>query len=93
MEVASLLDSLASLRATIRARELNVTLAGRNLDLARQGLESGNRGRLDVQQAEDALAEAELNVKREKTNYYSTLVDLAYAVNTDVDTLFTVAVR
>ena len=93
MEVASLLDALASLRATIRARELNVTLAGRNLDLAQQGLESGNRGRLDVQQAEDALAEAELNVKREKTNYYSTLVDLAYAVNTDVDTLLTVAVR
>ncbi|NBC29965.1 MAG: TolC family protein, partial [Spirochaetes bacterium] len=34
MEVASLLDSLASLGATIRARELNVALAGRNLDLA-----------------------------------------------------------
>jgi hypothetical protein len=46
-----------------------------------------------VQQAEDALAEAELNVKREKTSYYSTLVDLAYAANTDIDTILGLAVR
>jgi outer membrane protein TolC len=93
MEVASLVDSLSSLRAKIRARELNVALAERNLALAQQGLESGNRGRLDVQEAEDALAEAELNVQRERTSYYSTLVDLAYAANTDIETLMDLAVR
>ncbi|MFP4484242.1 MAG: TolC family protein [Spirochaetota bacterium] len=87
LEVASLLDTLRSVRTTVRARELNLELALRNLELARQGLESGNRGRLDVRRAEDARAEAELNLAQEVNTYYTTLVDLAYALNTDVDTL------
>ncbi len=87
LEIASLLDTLRSIRTTVRARELNLELATRNLELTEQGLESGNRGRLDVRQARDALAEAELNLTREYNSYYTTLVDLAYALNTDVDTL------
>ena len=91
LEIASLLDTLRSIRTTVRARELNLELATRNLELAEQGLESGNRGRLDVRQARDALAEAELNLAREYNSYYTTLVDLAYALNTDVETLLSLA--
>lgn len=87
LEVASIFERLAGIRTTIRARELNRELAQRNLDLARQGLESGNRGSLDVRQAEDALREAELNLARQYNNVYSALVDLAYALNIEVDRL------
>ena len=87
LEIASLFDRLAGIRTRVRARNLNVQLAQRNLDLARQGLESGNRGRLDVRQAEDSLREAEVNLARQYTDFYTLVVDLAYALNSNVNQL------
>lgn len=82
MEIRSLVMKLEKSHSQIEALELNAKLAERAFLLAEDAFNSGNKELLDVQNAENEMRKAKLEVLREKYNYITGLSDLEYILNT-----------
>jgi outer membrane protein TolC len=83
---SALLASEKSLR-TMDALALNVTRAQEAYDLTETSYRAGTLNLLEVQNASDELQKAELLLLKEKYNYLSGLIDLAYSLNTTLGDL------
>lgn len=84
MEIRSLLLSIRSSEETVTALELNIDLAQRAYELAEIGYNNGLRDLLQVQNAEVELKSAQFQVLQQKKNIMSNLIDLEYALQTNL---------
>jgi outer membrane protein TolC len=85
MEVKTIVMNLKKSLESIESLEMNVELAKRAYNMAEEAYNAGNRELLEVQQAEDELKKARLEVLREQYNYTTGLLDLEYALNTSLE--------
>jgi outer membrane protein TolC len=85
--VRGLILAIRTSQETIRALEENIRLARRAYELAEIGYENGLRELLEVESAEVDLNDAELQLLEERANILTNMLDLAYELGTDLDTL------
>jgi outer membrane protein TolC len=85
IEIRSLVMKLVKSQRTMEALEKNVELAQKVYDLRETEYRTGLAEFLEVKQALDDLQKAKLNVLTEKYNYQVALLDLEYALNTQMD--------
>jgi outer membrane protein TolC len=85
IEIRTLVLELAKSLGTIGALEKNEKLAQRVYDLREKEYRAGLTELLEVQEAFDDLQTAKLDVLKEKTNYLTSLLDLEYSLNADID--------
>ncbi len=84
LEVRRILMQLGKSLESIDALQLNVQLAQRAFQLSEEAYETGNRELLEVEDAQDALERARIELLREKYNYITGLLDLEYGLNTNL---------
>jgi len=87
IQVRGTIQNLNKVQQTLKVKELNVTLAERAYSLAQEAYQAGTRDLLEVQNAEQELRQARVQVLSEKYNYVSGLLDLEYALNASLDEL------
>lgn len=87
IQVRGIIQNLNKVQQTLKVKELNVTLAQRAYSLAQEAYQAGTRDLLEVQNAEQELRQARVQVLSEKYNYVSGLLDLEYALNASPDEL------
>jgi outer membrane protein TolC len=81
LEIESLALQLKKAQASMEALQLNARLAEKAYELAEKGYATGALGRLELEDADNELANARNQVLRGKFLYITTLLDLEYAVN------------
>jgi outer membrane protein TolC len=84
-EIESIALQLDKSLRSIRALEMNVSLAQEAYDLTEEAYKAGTEQLLAVQGASDDLQEAKLALLQEKYNYLCGLLDLEYALNTTLN--------
>jgi outer membrane protein TolC len=87
IQIRQLVDQLETSRSAIEVRRLNVERARRAFSLAQEAYDAGNRELLEVREAEDELEQAQVQLLDEQKNYVVALLDLVYALNTNIDEL------
>ncbi len=87
MEIRSTVRSLKKSRDSLETLQLNVERARRAYQMAEEAYNAGSRELLEVQNAEIELKNARLEVLKERYNYIKALLDLEYALNTDLEEL------
>jgi outer membrane protein, multidrug efflux system len=87
IRVRGLLLGIESSQQTIRALEENIHLARRAFELAEIGYENGLRELLEVQNAEVDLKDAEFQLLQEKKNIMDSILDLAFELNVEIETI------
>jgi outer membrane protein TolC len=85
LEIETIVMNLEKSIASIDTLKLNVQLAERAFRLAEEAYRAGNRELLEVQNAELELQKARNEVLKEQYNYTTGLLDLEYAINTEID--------
>jgi outer membrane protein TolC len=85
MEIRSTVRSLEKARDSIDTLQLNVERARRAYQMAEEAYNAGSKELLEVQNAEIELKKARLEVLRERYNYIEALLDLEYALNTEIE--------
>lgn len=80
MEVTNLLNQLAGIEGTLKARELAERQAREVYTQTLTAYDKGARELLDVQDAQARLQQAGVAILNEKYNYLAALADLEYAV-------------
>ncbi|WP_428770193.1 TolC family protein [Treponema sp. HNW] len=83
-EIRSLADSLNQRRLLIEAGKGNIELAQKTYDMTLEAYRTGTVRLSDVRDAETRLNQAELGLAAEKYNYLCDLLDLEYALNTNL---------
>jgi multidrug efflux system outer membrane protein len=87
IEIRNLVRQLENSRATIDAYQYNLELAQQNYRLNNEAYELGTVELLEVESAQDNLYQAEYAILFETYTYLAALLDLEYAVNTELDTI------
>jgi len=82
IEIETLVLKLQKSLRTIEVLEKNVALAQKSYDLTEKEYNAGIADLLEVEDANDALQEAKMNIVEERYNYLSSLFDLEYSLNT-----------
>jgi outer membrane protein TolC len=85
LEIESIIMNLEKSMESLESLKLNVELAERAYELAEEGYRAGIRELIEVENAEDNLNMARLEVLKEKFNYISNILDLEYALNTSIE--------
>ncbi|MFW6181690.1 MAG: TolC family protein [Spirochaetota bacterium] len=85
LEIETLVLLAQKSMRTIQVLEQNLELAARTYELTEREYEAGITGLLELEDAGDNLREAEVNLVEEKYAFLSTLFDLEYALNTELD--------
>jgi outer membrane protein TolC len=85
IDITTTLLKLNKSAQTLDSLKLNVRLAEKAYALAEQGYETGARDLIEVENAEDELQTAKLEVLKENYNYMAGLLDLEYALNTSLE--------
>jgi outer membrane protein TolC len=82
IEIEMLVLKLEKSMRTIAVLEKNVALAQKSYDLTEKEYNAGIVDLLEVEDANDVLQEAMMNIIEERYNYLSSLFDLEYSLNT-----------
>jgi outer membrane protein TolC len=83
-EVNTLKRQLDSSHRSIESLELGLRLAQEVYELTLEAYEQGATDFLDVQEAEDDREQARYDLLSERFTYLTTLIDLEYALNTEL---------
>lgn len=83
-EVSTLKRQLDSSHRSIESLELGLRLAEEVYELTLEAYEQGATDFLDVQEAEDDREQARYDLLRERFTYLTTLIDLEYALNSEL---------
>lgn len=81
-EIETIVLTLDKSLRILEVLEKNVALAQKTYDLTEQEYNAGIVELLEVEEVNDDLQEAKLNIIEESYNYLSGLFDLEYALNT-----------
>ena len=84
LEIEAIVMRLEKSVKSINTLKLNVELAERAYNMAEEAYNVGSRDLLSLQNAELELRRAKLEVVKEEYNYVTGLLDLEYAINTDL---------
>ncbi len=84
MEITNLVDNLQYSESAIEAAGQSIELAQRSYDMTLSAYYQGAAELLDVRDAEAQLNQAKLGELSERYNYLSYLLDLEYALNTEL---------
>jgi outer membrane protein TolC len=87
MDIRSTVRSLEKARDSIDTLQLNVQRARRAYEMAEEAYNAGSKELLEVQNAEIELKTAQLEVLKERYNYIEALLDLEYALGTEIEQL------
>jgi len=82
VEISNTLNALEGSLQAIRALELSLRSNQRNVELVQEAYGAGIRNLLELDNAEDELRQAQLNLLNEKYRYLSYLFDLEYQIDT-----------
>lgn len=86
-EIESLVLRLDKSLSSVEAMQANYELAQRSYNLTSEAYRQGSAELLEVEDAETKMNEARLNLAKEKLNYNLVLLDLEYALNTNIQKL------
>ena len=84
VQVKKAVDTLNQARKQIDSMGRNITLAQRAYDSSARSYRNGTTELLDLRDSESQLNQAKLGQLNQKFNYISALMDLEYALNTDL---------
>ncbi len=84
LKVKKAVDTLNQAREQIDSMGRNITLAQRAYDSSARSYRNGTTELLDLRDSESQLNQAKLGQLNQKFNYISALMDLEYALNTDL---------
>jgi outer membrane protein TolC len=87
LEIRTLVRGMEKAAESLANLDLNVQLAQKAFEIATQGYGSGVRELLEIENAEDELNKAKLEVLKEKYNYTANLSDLEYVLNFSTEQL------
>jgi outer membrane protein TolC len=89
LDINNKVYSLEQIRANIDARRAAVDLAERSYNATMQAYGSGLQSLLQVQDAEEKLRAARLNLYQQESSYLQGLIDLEYSIGVPFGTLMT----
>ncbi len=84
IEIYNLIDTLKYSESAIEATKRSIELAQKSYDMTVVAYEQGAKELLDVKDAESQLNQAKLGEISEKYNYLANLLDLEFALNTNI---------
>ena len=84
IEIHNLIDTLKYSESAINAAKRSIELAQKSYDMTVVAYQQGAKELLDVKDAENQLNQAKLGEISEKYNYLASLLDLEFALNTDI---------
>ncbi|GMO68380.1 MAG: hypothetical protein Ta2A_16620 [Treponemataceae bacterium] len=83
-EIMQLVDNLTLSRSQIEASSANIDMAQRAYDMTLLSYRNGTTELLELRDAENSLNQARLGLLNEQFNYMSGILDLEYALNTQL---------
>ena len=84
LDLRNTYNNLNKSKENIDSLTFNIKLNQELFDESEKGYKAGRVDILDLEDAENRLHQARLNLIQEQVNYLSTVVDLEYALNTKI---------
>lgn len=92
-DIRSIIMELEGAWANIETTELSVKLAQKTYEMTEKAFQKGTSELLDLEDAQNKLLEANQNLLLSKYTYLSGMLDLEYALNTEIENIKKVSVE